>query len=165
MSENKECLFYIDHNPLEYSGTLGGAIHKGACKVNSTDCKDTDGCFIKKLYSKLQTKEQECEELKEENYQLQKNCQICEYFIDGIPCKPLRDMDYDLQDVINQRDKYKQALDEIEKLIPKFDTSDGCSYGDYDCENCSDLDEAIVCAYKLKKIIKGIISKVRRVDK
>lgn len=63
MSENKECLFYIDHNPPEYSGTWGGAIHKGACKVNSTDCKDTDECFIKNLYSKLKRKEQECEEL------------------------------------------------------------------------------------------------------
>lgn len=58
-------------------------------------------------------------------------------------------------------DKYKQALDEIEKLMPKFDTSDGCSYGDYDCENCSDLDEDIVCTYKLKKIIKGIINEAK----
>jgi hypothetical protein len=49
--ENKECLFYIDHNPPECSGTWGGAIHKGACKVNSTDCADTPQCFIKKLYS------------------------------------------------------------------------------------------------------------------
>ena len=60
-------------------------------------------------------------------------------------------------------DKSKQALDEIEKLIPKFDTSDGCSYGDYDCENCSDLDEDIVCTYKLKKVIKGIINKAKEV--
>ena len=66
MSENKECLFYIDYNPPEHSGTWDGAIHKGACKVNSTDCKDADGCFIKNLYSKLQAKEQECEELKRE---------------------------------------------------------------------------------------------------
>ena len=114
MSENKECLFYIDHNPPEYSGTWGGAIHKGACKINSTDCKDTDECFIKNLYNK------------------QKECE-----------------------------KINQALDEIEKLIPKFDTSDGCSYGDYDCENCSDLDEDIVCTYKLKKVIKGIINKTK----
>lgn len=55
----------------------------------------------------------------------------------------------------------EQALDEIEKLIPKFDTSDGCSYGDYDCENCSDLDEDVVCTYKLKKTIKDVINKVK----
>lgn len=38
MGENKEYLFYISHNPPKYSGTWGGAIHKGACKINSTDC-------------------------------------------------------------------------------------------------------------------------------
>lgn len=57
--------------------------------------------------------------------------------------------------------KYKQALDEIEKLIPKFDSPSGCDYGDFDCENCSSLDEEIVCGYKLKKVIKGIINKVK----
>ena len=61
----------------------------------------------------------------------------------------------------HQNIKYKQALDEIEKLIPKFDTSDGCSYGDYDCENCSSLDEDTVCTYKLKKIILDTINKVK----
>lgn len=58
-------------------------------------------------------------------------------------------------------DKYKQALDEIGKLIPKFDSSLGCDYGDFDCENCSDLDENTVCTYKLKKVIKGIIDKAK----
>ena len=57
--------------------------------------------------------------------------------------------------------KYDQALDEIGKLIPKFDSSMGCDYGDFDCENCSDLDEDTVCAYKLKKVIKGIINKAK----
>ena len=55
----------------------------------------------------------------------------------------------------------EQALDEIGKLIPKLESSDGCDYGDFDCENCSDLDEDTVCAYKLKKVIKGIINKVK----
>lgn len=63
--ENKECLFYIDHNPPECSGTWDGAIHKGACKVNSTDCADTPQCFIKNLYSKLKAKNKECENQKE----------------------------------------------------------------------------------------------------
>ena len=65
----------------------------------------------------LHLKEQENEQLKEENYQLQKSCQICENFIDGIPCKPLRDMDYDLQKVINQRDKYINALEEMREYL------------------------------------------------
>lgn len=72
MSENKECLFYIDHNSSEYNGTWGGAIHKGACKVNSTDCKDTEGCFIKNLYNKLHAKEQKCKELKKEKTEIKK---------------------------------------------------------------------------------------------
>lgn len=95
MSENKECLFYIDHNPPEYSGTWGGAIHKGACKLNSTDCKDTDGCFIKNLYNKLKIKEQECEELNSDN----------RYFVDKI---------ISLESLT---DKYELALKEIEKII------------------------------------------------
>ena len=45
--------------------------------------------------------------------------------------------------------------------MPKFDTSMGCSYGDYDCENCSSLDEDTVCTYKLQKIILGIINKTK----
>ena len=57
--------------------------------------------------------------------------------------------------------KYEQALDEIGKLIPKFESSDACDYGDFDCENCSDLDEDTVCAYKLKKVIQGIINKAK----
>lgn len=28
-----QCLFYIDHNPPEHTGTWNGAIHKGACKT------------------------------------------------------------------------------------------------------------------------------------
>jgi len=63
----------------------------------------------------------ENERLKEENYQLQKDCQICENFIDFIPCKPIRDMDYDLQKVINQRDKYIQTLQEIKTIAKKHD--------------------------------------------
>ena len=60
MSENKECLFYIDYNPPEGCGIWGAAIHKGACRLNSTDCNNTPECFIKKLYEQLQVKEQEC---------------------------------------------------------------------------------------------------------
>lgn len=104
MSENKECLFYIDHNPPEYSGTWGGAIHKGACKVNSTDCKDTDGCFIKNLYNKLHAKEQECENLKEEL----RGCRI------GI-----KDISIESTEICKISEKYKRALDEIQNIINK----------------------------------------------
>lgn len=56
------------------------------------------------------------EEVEKENEELYRHCQICENFIDGIPCKPLRDMDYDLQKVINQRDKYIKTLEKIRKV-------------------------------------------------
>lgn len=68
---------------------------------------------VKELLSEFNIKN---ERLKEENYQLQKDCQICENFIDFIPCKPIRDMDYNLQKVINQRDKYIQTLQEIKAI-------------------------------------------------
>lgn len=83
--------------------------------------------------------------LKEENYQLQKDCQICENFIDFIPCKPIRDMDYDLQKVIGQRDDYYQTLQEIKAIA--VDTRDCKQYEiDHDCFNetrCKALRELI----------------------
>lgn len=95
----KECLFYIDYNPPECSGTWGGAIHKGACKVNSIDCKDTDECFIKNLYNKLKIKEQECEKLKKQLNQAM-------YLTEGT-----------LRLYAERKNiKYKKAIDEIEDI-------------------------------------------------
>lgn len=108
-----------------YSGEYRA--YKGQCGCSDEEmCKDHPNCFYKKVLKQLKRKEQECEELKEENNQLQKNCQICECFINGIPCKSLRDMDYDLQNVINQRDNYKQALDKIEQYrVAEINDEDG----------------------------------------
>lgn len=100
----------------------------------------------KELQEELQAKEQECKNLEEEI----RGCRI------GI-----KDISIENTEICKISEKYKQALDKIEKLIPKFDTSTECDYGDFDCENCSSLDEEIVCGYKLKKIIKGIINKVK----
>ena len=63
MGENKECLFYISHNPPKYSGTWGGAIHKGACKINSIDCCNNPDCFIKSLYQRVKDLEDENKKL------------------------------------------------------------------------------------------------------
>lgn len=184
MVKIKECLFYIDHNPPEYSGTWGGAIHKGACKVNSTDCKDTDGCFIKNLYRKLQAKEQECEDLREKyQYLINTYChfenEIKKYkkavhkykvvfqdkikrlhlsrreFLKEINSIPIRiacngeDFKNALNNfnnaiqVINNEDRYKQALDEIEKNIKDYcknmcmaETRETCEI----CQNTEILD-------------------------
>ena len=154
----KECIFYIDHNPPEGSGTWGGAIHKGACKVNSTDCKDTEGCFIKNLYNKLQAKEQECEIFKKQKSNLINTCchfknetkkykkAVHKYKVvlqdkierlhlsrreflkeinsisKRIACNnedfknSLNNFNNAIQ-VINNEDRYKQALDEIEEIV------------------------------------------------
>lgn len=74
--------------------------------------KDGKSYFISEQEEITRLK-QENEQLKEENYQLQKSCQICENFIDGIPCKPLRDKDYDLQNVINALEEINNNLAEI----------------------------------------------------
>lgn len=53
--------------------------------------------------------------------------------------------------------KQKEKLEKIKSLINKLDLSLGCTYGDYDCDNCSDLSEDIVCSIKLQKVILDII--------
>lgn len=116
--------------------------------------EDIEICSCYEIFKQLKRKEQECEELETMVAELEtmvaeaKEAPIC-FCCSEEPC------------IRQERDKYKQALDKIEKLISKFDTSTECDYGDFDCENCSSLDEEIVCGYKLKKIIKGIINKVK----
>ena len=57
-------------------------------------------------------------------------------------------------------DKYRQTLQEIRELIKKLDLSLGCAYGDYDCDNCSDINEETVCKIKLQNIILAKINEV-----
>lgn len=58
-----------------------------------------------------------------------------------------------------QADKYKSALEEINILIDKLDNLE-CDYGDFDCDNCSSLEEKTVCTYKIHKLIKNKIDEV-----
>lgn len=82
-----DCNYIIDHDPPKTRGTWGGAIHKGACKIYSKDCKHNPDCYFKQLTRKTQ----ECEELKRK-VELMKDCPDCKV------------------------DEYKKALDEIEKV-------------------------------------------------
>lgn len=135
----KGCIFYIDYNPPEGSGTWGGAIHKGACKLNSTDCKHTPQCFIKRLYKQLKRKEQEYNEYKDKveyihtflrdphNYGSFKpmwgsfllrwlfNEDLGDFFSEEA---------YEMTDTIAEKEKqiinYEQALEEIEQTINNF---------------------------------------------
>ena len=83
-----ECVYFIGHEPPSEQGTWGGAIHKGACKIYSKDCKYNNNCYFKQLArstqrikdleeriinhskeieeycSRLADKNKECEELK-----------------------------------------------------------------------------------------------------
>ena len=97
------------------------------------DDKELQKAVIEEFLKEIAELKAENERLKEENYQLQKDCQICENFIDFIPCKPIRDMDYDLQKVINQRDNYYQTLQEIKEIAERCNLCEECS-GIDDCE-------------------------------
>lgn len=61
-----ECCYLINYDPPKGQGTWCGAIHKGACKVYSADCKYNENCY----YKQLKRLEQENAELKAENEQL-----------------------------------------------------------------------------------------------
>ena len=73
---------------------------------------------IIKQNKQLKCKEQECEELKEENQQLRMHfCNDCGEKDDyNIPCKLIRDLDYELQKEIEENDHYREALKEIERI-------------------------------------------------
>lgn len=71
-----ECKHIIDYDPPEWQGTWGGAIHKGACKIYSGDCKCNPNCY----YKQLKRKEQECERLKKKLNPKLKNAH-CAYFV------------------------------------------------------------------------------------
>ena len=100
-------------------------------------CKDNPNCYYKQN-AELKA---ENDRLKEENYQLQKDCQICENFIDFIPCKPIRDMDYDLQKVINQRDNYYQTLQEIKIIAEESVKTTGTISAGFILQKISEAEE------------------------
>lgn len=65
-----------------------------------------------------------------------------------------------LGDLQTENTKLKETLTEIKEIAEKIDDSDGCAYGDYDCDNCSSLEQETVCTYKVKKLILQKISEV-----
>lgn len=171
--EKEKIINGIDVSECEhhYTNTVNGIMYNGCAiyeQINElgysqdTLCEQNPDCYFKQ-FKRLQKENeslkslndfnvQKIEVLKEENEKLHRHCQICENFIDGIPCKPLRDMDYDLQKVISQRDKYIQALEEIREKCLKMcnicDNIDGETYLD-DCNS--------ICEYcKIVKLIMKI---------
>ena len=80
---------------------------------------------IIKQNKQLARKTQECEVLQEQNQKLQMQlCNECGERDDyNIPCKMIRDLDYWLQKEIEENDRYRKALEEIEGYI-----KDPCEY-------------------------------------
>lgn len=100
-----DCNYIIDHDPQKKQGTWGGAIHKGACKIYSKDCKHNPDCYFKQLAHKTQ----ECEELKE-------RVTIAE---DNFACE-IQARLYHQNEWLKfskEADRYRKALEEIEKEV------------------------------------------------
>lgn len=55
-----DCNYIIAYDPPKEQGTWGSAIHKGACKIYSKDCKYNSNCYFKQLaHSEARVKELE----------------------------------------------------------------------------------------------------------
>lgn len=109
-------------------------------------CNEKEPCIYKianELEEKLLHKEQDCEELKKQHQS------------DKGLITSIGKMNYQL---LQEYDKLKNCLAEIKEIAEKIDDSDGCAYGDYDCDNCSSLEQETVCTYKVKKLILQKIS-------
>ncbi len=130
--------------------------YKSRCIMNKdvysqcTYCKDYPNCLFKQLARKTQ----ECEELKEKNQKLEMQlCNDCGERDDyNIPCKMIRDLDYGLQKEIEENDRYRKALEEIEQELKE----------DIYCESqecgCDDFEECLNC---VKTQILDIINKAK----
>ena len=145
-------------------------------------CEQVKDCY----YKQLKAKEQECERLKKKLMQKSEvdmffntplegwsndPCGICPYKAENETYKKMLE-DEDVQLALteirsgerhlwyNKADKLSKTLTEIKEIAEKIDDSGGCAYGDYDCDNCSSLDQKTICTYKVKKILLQKISEV-----
>lgn len=168
MSKNKEplivdginvskCCYVIDYDPPEWQGTWGGAIHKGACRVYSKDCKYNPNCDFKQLARKTQ----ECEALKKRNednerfylkqyakkdsevldltHQLNVKTQECEELKEKnkVLQKLVSELEYSVQTGIELNARCCNALEEIEEIVkePCVDAQEDCKHCDNWCEH------------------------------
>ena len=88
-----------------------------------------------------------------------KNCYELQQQLDQLKAenKHINDL---LNQALKELEKTIETLTEIKEIAEKIDDSDGCAYGDYDCDNCSSLEQETVCTYKIKKLILQKISEV-----
>lgn len=104
-------------------------------------------------------KVEECEELKEENQKLEMQlCNDCGERDDyNIPCKMIRDLDYGLQKEIEENDRYRKALEEIEDIVQNHIINDFSNW------NMGEISDDIVADYVVAncKQILNIINKAK----
>ena len=122
------------------------------------DVNSLEKCYLQQLdqlKEQLEAYKMEAEEGKEINAELK---------AENEELKGIRDRNF-LHALEEQKraNKLTQTLTEIKEIAEKIDDSDGCAYGDYDCDNCSSLEQETVCTYKVKKLILQKISEVENV--
>lgn len=149
MTDNKIIIDGKIFNRCDGCPLYDGDICTGARLDEETSEKDTNICNehlaeqFWVVWRQLKRKEQECEEL-ETMVAEAKEAPIC-FHCSEEPC------------IRQERDKYKQALDEIMKNIKAINNE--CFYGDiYECNNC---DMRNGCSYYRKFKILDIINKAK----
>lgn len=135
-----KCRYFRPGSALTCSRRYGGA-----CDNKYSN----ELCYFKQLAHKTR----ECEELKK---QLDKQVKDSANRYSELNrewnnrCKKYAD---DLKSL----NRYRKALDEIEKIITKMD-ADECAYGDFDCENCNSDGK---CDTAAKRTVLDIIRKAK----
>lgn len=150
-----------------YSGEYRG--YKGQCGCSDEEmCKDHPNCFYKEVLKQLKRKEQECKELKKKQRKLEVSKELYDSYCkthcgaNNIAINLLKEFSFIkkqqiipiIQEGIRilrfKRDKYKQALDEIESLCKNEA-----------CAPCKELEENDHCDECHGKIILDIINKAK----
>ena len=134
--DGKECRYWFRPNPSDY--------RRCALRGKDDNCDEINDCFIKELLGKLAQKDEECKRLKEEIktngfgcFNIEMSEQLDQYkqtlteiedYCNKYPQNLIGFKKYILQkiseckqtkgnDKIEKENKYKQALDEIEKYL------------------------------------------------
>lgn len=126
-----DCNYIIDYDPTKKQGTWGGAIHKGACKIYSKDCKHNPDCYFKQLARKTEECERSLKRISDLEERIINHSNEIEEYCSRLAdknkeCEELKerlvkteeDLKYQCVDCMNVKsDHYRKALEGIEKVI------------------------------------------------
>ena len=174
------CNYIIDYDPSSEQGTWCGAIHKGACRIHSKDCKYNPNCYFKQLVRKTQecenlrgsfhdTNEQlkdykehydkqseEYQKLKQDLFLAQNQITLKNEYIQKVKqeCEELKDYARRQE---NQRETYYKEFLKKAKALEKIE-----AHFEHRCNICrEDYGMGTDCAVCWKKDIKDIINKAK----